>query len=450
MSGPRAVRRIGVFGHVGNGNLGDEVIISVVIQNIKRRYPYAEVHGFTLKPEDTRERHHIAAFPIRRIDRTQEVATPDNRSQFSTQESKWSSKLVGQVKIRLKTFPLVYLFLKKTQTIWHVLGASLKEPGFLLQCYRNLKGVDLLIIAGSSQLIDYVAGGPWGHPYTVFKWVLIAKAHKIKVAFVSCGAGPIQSSLGRFFIRTSLSLANYRSYRDEVSMKCIEQLGVVGHNPVFPDLVYSLCVKETVQHANSSIARPIVGINPLPFLDPQYMIGANAGNYEIYIRKLADFASWLIQRGYAVLFFPTQIRADPPAIEDIRIYMNKSSTLDIEKHIIDYPVHSFDDLTSAISMTDMIIATRFHGVVLSYLLNKPVLGIAYANKTNDLMEQMGQAEYALDILQFELKSLQERFISLESRKTAIKREIAQRILTHRQALDVQYDQVFRLLEEVRE
>lgn len=450
MSGPRAVSRIGVFGHVGNGNLGDEAIISVVIQNIKRRYPSAEICCFTFNPEDTRGRHNIAAFPIRRIDRTQEGAKPDDRGQFSTQESKWSSKLLGQVKIRLKTVPLVYLFLKKIQKIWHVLRASLKEPGFLLQCYRNLKGVDLLIIAGSQQLIDYVVGGPWGYPYTIFKWVLIAKAQKTKVAFVSCGAGPIQSPLGRFFIRTSLSLANYRSYRDEVSRKCIEQLGVFGHNPVFPDLVYGLCVKERAPDAHSSIAQPVVGINPLPFSDPQYWVGGSARNYEIYIREIANFALWLIQRGYAVLFFPTQLRVDPPVIEDIRIYMNKSSTLDIEKHIIDYPIHSFDDLTSAISMTDMIIATRFHGVVFSYLLNKPVLGIAYANKTNDLMEQMGQAEYALDILQFELKSLQERFISLESRKTAIKREIAQRILTHRQALDVQYDQVFRLLERVRE
>jgi polysaccharide pyruvyl transferase WcaK-like protein len=450
MSGTREVRRIGVFGHVGNGNLGDEAIVSVVIQNIKRRYPSAEICCFTLNPEDTRERHNIAAFPIRRIDRTQEGATPDDRGQFSTQESKWSSKLLGQVKIRLKSFPLVYFFLKKIQKIWHVIGASLKELRFLLQCYRNLNGVDLLIIAGSQQLIDYIEGGPWGHPYTIFKWVLIAKFQKTKVAFVSCGAGPIQSSLGRCFIRTSLSLADYRSYRDEVSRKCIEQLGVLGHNPVFPDLAYSVCVKERVPDAHPSIAQPIVGINPLPFLDPQYWVGASDRNYKIYVREIANFALWLIQRGYAVLFFPTQLRADPPAIEDIRIYMNKSSTLDIEKHIVDYPIQSFEDLTSAISMTDMIIATRFHGVILSYLLNKPVLGIAYANKTNDLMEQMGQAEYALDILQCELNSLQQRFISLESRKTAIKREIAQRIWGHRQALDVQYDRVFRLLEGVRE
>src|SRR5207244_10480282 len=39
-----------------------------------------------------------------------------------------------------------------------------------------------------------------------------------------------------------------------------------------------------------------------------------------------------------------------------------------------YPIDTFDILTSAISMTDIIIATRFHGVIMSYLLNGPVLG----------------------------------------------------------------------------
>jgi polysaccharide pyruvyl transferase WcaK-like protein len=439
-----AVKRIGIFGHVGNGNLGDEAIISVVIQNIRRRYPSAEIYGFTIKPEDTKERHKIEAFAIRRIDRISESATPPNRGQASTQKINSSSKLLGQIKIRIKKVPWIYHLLKKILNMWHVLVVAVKEPGFLFQCYRNLEGVDLLIIAGSQQLIDYVPGGAWGHPYTVFKWVLLAKARKAKVAFVSCGAGPINSSLGRFFIRIALSLANFRSYRDEVSRKCVEQLGVLGQNPVYPDLVYSFEIAP--KNNNSSIVRPIVGINPLPFLEPEYWVGGSARNYEIYTRKLADFALWLIQRGYAVLFFPTQLCGDPPVIEDIRMMMNKGRTADIEKNIIDYPVKSLDDLASAISMTDMIVATRFHGVVLSYILNKPVLGIAYAKKTHDLMEQMGQREFALDILQFDLKSLQEQFIVLESQKTVIKSKLAQQIAAHRQALDVQYDQVLSLLQ----
>ena len=65
---------------------------------------------------------------------------------------------------------------------WPQENTPVKRKGNIRQsvsrwCYRNipldklcayaaeigLKGVDLLIIAGSQQLNDYVAGGPWGY-----------------------------------------------------------------------------------------------------------------------------------------------------------------------------------------------------------------------------------------------------------------------------------------------
>ena len=328
----------------------------------------------------------------------------------------------------------------------YMLADSLKEPGFLLQSNRNLKGVDLLIIAGSQQLIDYVAGGPWGHPFTIFKWVLLARANKAKVAFVSCGAGPIQSALSRFFIRTSLSLASYRSFRDEVSRKCIEELGGAGQDHVFPDLVYSLCINHWMSDAVSSTPRRIVGINPVPFFDAEGWVGGGARPYEIYLEKLVRFASWLVDRDYAIMFFPTQLRADPPVIADLQRLMKQNCNSNIEKNIIDYPIDSFSDLLSALSMTSLIVATRFHGIVIPYLLNKPILGIAYANKTDALMEMMGQREYGLDILHFTVESLQERFISLESKMEENKRLIAQRVSSHRESLELQYNEIFKLLE----
>lgn len=454
MTDASAVKRIGIFGHVGSGNLGDEAIFSVVIQNIRSRYPSAEICCFTINPDDTSQRHKLDAYPIRRRDKPRAypaVSEPESEKEPEDNRAYRQGRppaLSERIKHGLKAVPGVYLLLSKVPRILQALKAAVREPGFLLRSYRNLKGVDLLIIAGSQQLIDYVAGGAWGHPYTLFKWVLLAKARKTKIAFVSCGAGPIRSALGGFFIRTALSIAQYRSYRDEASRKCVAELGVSAADPVFPDLVYSLRVDDAAPRGHTpASARPVVGINPLPFLEPRYWVGGSVQNYEIYTGLLADFAAWLIQRGHDVLFFPTQLRGDPPVIDDIRTRMRQSGIPDLEKHVIDHPVRSFDDLVSAISRTDLVVATRFHGVVVSYLLNRPVLGIAYAVKTNDLMEQMGQGEFALDILRLELKSLQEQFLALESRKAAIKTALGQHIAAQRQALDVQYDRVFRLLQQ---
>ncbi len=434
------VRRIGILGHVGNENLGDEAIITAVIQNIKCRCPDAQIYGFTINPEDTEKRHKISAFPIRRLDELKLTREkPINHESSGT-----PSNLAKQIRTKLRALPVIYPFLRATRKSCHILLDSLAELRFLTQCYRNLKGIDLLIIAGSQQLIDYV-GGPWAFPYTLFKWVLLAKAVKTKVAFVSVGAGPIQSPLGKFFARNSLVLASYRSYRDETSRTFVETLGVSGQNSVIPDLVYSLQIDAPSTNSFGSESLPIVGINPVPFSDEQYWLGANAGQYETYISKLASFALWVIQRGYRVLFFPTQIRLDAPVINDIKKLMQAKANGDLKQNILDKPIFSFDDLVSAIHMTDIVVATRFHGIIIPYVLNRPVLGIAYQRKTIDLMAQMGQSEYVVDINSFDADSLKTRFISLESRSAAIKDEIQQKKSAFRQALQDQYDQVLHLV-----
>lgn len=190
---------------------------------------------------------------------------------------------------------------------------------------------------------------------------------------------------------------------------------------------------------------PIVGINPVPFSDPQYWPGSSAHTYEIYISKLAEFALWLIQRGYAVLFFPTQLFSDPPVINDIRAIMKNSRDIDFERNIVDISINSFDDLISAISMTKIVIAARFHGIIISYILNKPVLGIAYQKKTFDLMKQFNQSDYTLDIKSTDLSLFQRLFIALESNSNFIKKEIERKIDLFKRELEAQYDMIFSML-----
>jgi polysaccharide pyruvyl transferase WcaK-like protein len=312
-----------------------------------------------------------------------------------------------------------------------------------MQCYRNVKGIDLLIVAGSQQLIDYI-GGPWEHCYNVFKWVVLAKTTKAKIVFLSVGAGPVRSRLGKFFVRKSLALASYRSYRDETSRKLVQELAISGEDGVFPDLAYSLRVNVAPSSTLDDENLPVVGINPVPFLDGQYWEGANPHEYAAYIAKLANFALWAIQRGYRILFFPTQLRLDPPVIADIKNVMQGNANGYLDRHIVNKPITSFDDLLSAISMTNIVLATRFHGIVIPYLLNRPVLGIAYQKKTVDLMTQMGQSDYVVDIHSFDVDSLKKRFVLLESRSTTVRDEIIKRNSVFRHALEDQYDQLLNL------
>jgi hypothetical protein len=56
--------KIGLLDHMGYGNLGDAATQDVVIANIRKRIPNAELVGFSLIPSDTLQRHGIPSYPI--------------------------------------------------------------------------------------------------------------------------------------------------------------------------------------------------------------------------------------------------------------------------------------------------------------------------------------------------------------------------------------------------
>jgi polysaccharide pyruvyl transferase WcaK-like protein len=71
----------------------------------------------------------------------------------------------------------------------------------------------MLVVPGTGLLTDAYGLLSWG-PYNMFKWSLAAKLRCCKLVFVSVGAGPIYSALGRWLVKSALSLADFRSYRD--------------------------------------------------------------------------------------------------------------------------------------------------------------------------------------------------------------------------------------------
>jgi polysaccharide pyruvyl transferase WcaK-like protein len=443
MAFSKSPRTVGVFSHGGTKNLGDEALLAAVIQNVRQRLPDAEVIGFTINPDDTRERHGITCFPIRRLEKAcparpvvslgpgvKNAAAEPTRPNF-----------VSQLKIAVKAVPGLRPLLFGLRRFAGQAVTALAEPKFLLDSYRRLKGVELLLVAGSQQLNDGY-GGPWGFPFTLLKWTLIAKCTGTKVAILSVGAGPISSPLSKWFFKRVLGMVHYCSYRDVISSRLMESMGVKGLHPVYPDLVYSLKLPAP-NPAQKPAERVVVGTNPVPFFDGRYWPTSDPARYRDYVTKFAHFAEWLDKSGHAVLFFPTQVRADVLTIADIRQAMNGSGHS--PNLLTGQPIQTLADLVSEISRADFVVANRYHGILISLMMNKPVLAVAYHEKSRALLAQAGQEEYVLSIDQFKTEDLIERFAALEANTSAIKKQIAERMAPLRQALDEQYDTVFGLI-----
>jgi polysaccharide pyruvyl transferase WcaK-like protein len=434
----RPVRKVGVLGHVGNGNLGDEALVAAVIQNVRDRYPNAKICAFTEDPDDTEELHKVTAFPLHPM-RKRSRKAPQLRGSQVLSYGTPSENLVDEIKARLKGLPWALSILKTIRSVLTSIPNRIREIGYL-------KGTDLLIVAGSQQLSDYF-GGPWGFPYSILKWSILARVAGAKLVFLGVGAGPLSSRLSRIFVRSALSLASYRSYRDESSKICIESTGFPGACEVVPDLVYSLNIVEP-SHAPTPPTKPqVVGINAMPLYDQKYWAEKNPVLYKAYVEKIAGFASWLVQRGYTIVFFPTQLRVDPTVSEEIRLMITMNGTAGALDKIVNPPILSFDALIGELSQVDLVVATRFHGIIFSYLLTKPVLGIAYHKKTTELMARMGQSQYCSDFHKLDLEELKQKFLTLECNWKAAREQIRHHVALCRDALETQYERVFRLVEE---
>ena len=411
---------IGILGHIGNENLGDEAIFTSVIENVRARFPDSAIYGFTIRPEDTEARHRIPAFPIRRRPRRSAPAAAPSPPTVSGQPAKrrleWLRPLLRPVRRGVEYVPL-----------------ALREAGFLVRSYRAMPPLDLLIVAGSQQLNDYV-GGAWAFPYTLLKWAAMARARGGSVAVVSVGAGPINTRLGKRFIRAVLWLAAYRSYRDERSVKLIEgEMQVPGRHVLAPDLVFGLRAPRLPAPKHGS--RPPVAINPLPLFHGGYWHEGDESVYRGYVLTLARFAEWLVARGYDVSFFPTQLRVDPGVIRDVLEAMQAEA----REHAAEMRVTSMEELWTGLAAARFVVATRYHGILFALLAGKPVLALAYHGKSRDLMSMAGQGRFALDADACSLESLCERFVALEAERNAVEADIAGSVPALRAEVDAQFD-----------
>jgi polysaccharide pyruvyl transferase WcaK-like protein len=445
---------IGVFGHFGNRNLGDEATIEAVIQNIELRVPNAVIVGFSTDPDDTKARFNIQTYPIwhqRSLSGSRrpsfiaqhevisETCSPNGGATIGHTSQNW----IEWAKSCAKKIPLSQMVIAVARMLIRAVPTLITESRFLGSSYKILKDVDLLMITGSNQLLDNF-GGPWGFPYTLLKWSAIAKLAGTKVSYVCVGAGPIRSRLSMAMIRLALTLSDYSSFRDMRSQELIETIGVKGATAVYPDLAYSLYraykpieSRRGGQHNK----KPTVGINPMPVYDHRYWYINDADKYASYVKILAKFSAALLRKNYPLVFWATQPK-DQNVIADVLACLELEVEEDVDVNKLTSIACSTHNLLDVIDSFDIVVATRFHGIVLSLSAGKAVMSLCYHNKMDDLMKDMGQSEYSVMFDALNAEDLLKRFKQLEQNTDYEVEKIKLKVAEYRKALARQYDRLF--------
>ena len=126
-----------------------------------------------------------------------------------------------------------------------------------------------------------------------------------------------------------------------------------------------------------------------------------------------SIVGWLLDHDYDVKLLLGDEDVDTFVIDDLRAAAARSaSRLTSTSVVTDRPIGSVHELLSQLSATDLVVATRFHNVLMSLLLGKPVIAISFHHKCSSLMSDMGLSEYCHDINQMNADTLIEQFQAL--------------------------------------
>ena len=238
--------------------------------------------------------------------------------------------------------------------------------------------------------------------------------------------------------------ADYVSLRDSKSRALVREIGFPGESQLYPDSAYALDVAATTGSVRETVSRSIVGLAPMPY--PGYL-ESDRVVYDAFIGKLASFASWLISRSYALELFGTDIRVDPPAIRELQRGLQISCGIPSSQFGINHSEKSVRGVLATMSRMDYVVTCRFHGVIFAHLLNKPVLAIAHHPKVTELMAEIELPDYCVDIRDFDVNWLTERFSSLVSNAEEIKSRMAASLMENRRQLTNQFDELFSVHRE---
>jgi polysaccharide pyruvyl transferase WcaK-like protein len=269
---------------------------------------------------------------------------------------------------------------------------------------------------------------------------MLAKLSGAKCYFISVGAGPLQHPLSKFLVKRALLLADYVSFRDQKSKNLAREVGFTGDAQVFPDCVYGLDVAPFRMSRIQARDQAIVGISPMAFCDPRRYWIQDPRVYQDFIRKIAQFGSWL-SHCYGVTLFSTDIWFDSETLEDLDGALKNETGMD-ETHLLPRArIATTEELLSHMSSIDYIITCRFHGVVFAHLMNIPVIAISHHPKVATLMNDFGLSEYCLDMNTFDFELLTATFTRMVRNQDSIRARMAEKVALYSNAVTAQFNQL---------
>jgi polysaccharide pyruvyl transferase WcaK-like protein len=402
MNVPRSAPRVGLFGILGAGNIGNDASMEAVLRYLRTRHPNAIVDAMCSGPERVMSQYGIEAVPMA-----------------------WSQTLGEQA----------------SGVTW----TALKLLSKVTDAVRTASWVckhDVVIVPGMGVLDASLPLRALGFPYALFLVSASGTLSRTKVAMVSVGADIVHQRLTRWLLITAARLASFRSYRDSYSRDAMRRSGLdVARDPVYPDLVFGL---PAPSHDPGDPQTVAVGV--------MAYYGSNNDRreadaiYASYVANVTRFVLWLVDNGRKVrLLIGDANGSDDAAAQEVLAGLRAQRPGLEPSRVVAQPVSSLADVTRELAMAGTVVATRYHNVLCGLRLCRPTISLGYSAKHEALMADMGVPEFCQPAHPIDVDMLIKRFTELQSRSTQIRHVLQDRNMVSEQRMDEQFATLSALL-----
>lgn len=337
--------RVGLLGGFGTDNVGNDATLDVTLGALDRLLPGADVVLITPFAERAGQRWGLPAYPmspsldaVRGVDRK-------------------AAKLIGFG------------------------GLELAES---LRRYRLLRGLDVVMAPGTGLLDDFAAG-PASMPYALATWAAAARAARTPLHMVCIGAGPIRRPSSRAMMRAAALLASSITCRDTGSVDFLRSLDPRIRPRLGADLV--LAVEDALLEAagpgpaaDEDAVTVGVGVMAYGGWDGEL----DTDEFDSYVRRMAAVVSGVVAAGHRVRILTGQ-PVDESAVARVLELLETPT----RSRVTYRPAATFAQLLEQTRATDLVVTSRYHGVMAAVLTRRPILSLGYAPKNDDLLTCVG-------------------------------------------------------------
>lgn len=328
--------RWSIFASIGEGNVGDELVLAGVIAELKQVDQQAEIFVFSHNPKETRKTH-------------------------------------PGVKVRLMLPTGVRTFARGifTRQFWRGMAALLRSR--------------YVVIGGGGLFYDREVGRGVNPVLVWFLRCLWFRLLGRRIIIYGVGVGPVESVFSQFLLREICRMAELVIVRDQLSRRLLRDIGLEVETDVKlgEDPAWSACQKEVTIASKGRRGKASQGLLLGVSLRPWYPVGSEAE--KLFLQAVAAFLDQLSDRQAVrlrLLPFATGNPDDRPFLGKLR----ELTKLREVETVADYrtPV----EMIAQLKECDVVLAMRLHAMLLALRLGKPLLPIGYSNKTEALLQQV--------------------------------------------------------------